>query len=190
VSSSVRGSTHHVVLLFDESVTHGVYQAVALLLLPILLRCWQMWHMWYNWDEMTASPAQTTLEQPVFTITEIAAKLRLSDETVRRRIQSGELPAIQIKTGSRVTLRVLGSDLVQWLGVETAQKVFGIGAGLDILEQAFAKLKPADRAALIDLAVASAKAQSPERALTGKTLSREEIAARFPKGRQSVTATE
>jgi excisionase family DNA binding protein len=146
--------------------------------------------MWYNWLRMTSLSVKQIKEQPVFTVAEIAEGLRVSDETIRRKIQIGELPAIQFKTGNRTTFRILAVDLIRWLGVKTAQQVFGIGSGLDLLEQAFAKLKVSDREALIELAVSSAKSKAPERALTGRTLSLEEIAVRFPEGRKSVTLAE
>jgi hypothetical protein len=66
---------------------------------------------------------------------------------------------------------------------ETEQQVFRVGEGLDALEQAFAELKPSDRKTLIRQAIAHARSNTPGRKLTGKTLSLEEIAIRFPKGR-------
>jgi excisionase family DNA binding protein len=132
---------------------------------------------------ITASTKKRPIEQTVYTVAEVAAGLRLSDETVRRKIQSGELHALQIGTGSRKVLRILAGDLVRWLGPQPARKVFGIGEDLDTLERAFARLEPSEREALIEQALASAKAQAPKRELTGRTASAPEIAARFPKGR-------
>ena len=132
---------------------------------------------------MTTSTKKHPIEQTLYTVAEVAAGLRLSDETVRRKIQCGELHALQIGTGSRKALRILAGDLVRWLGPQSARKVFGIGEGLDTLERAFARLEPTEREALIERALASAKAQAPKRELTGRTASASEIAARFPKGR-------
>ncbi len=120
-------------------------------------------------------------QQAVFTVSEVAASLRLSDETVRRKIQTGELGAMQIGTGSRKALRILARDLVQWLGPESAHSVFGIGQGLDVLEEALVGLEPAAQEQLIERAKAFAKERTPERELTGRTVSPEEIAKRFPK---------
>ena len=122
-------------------------------------------------------------KQAVFTVADVAEGLRMSDETIRRKIQSGELHAFQVGQGNRRTLRILAQDLVQWLGPDVARSVFGIGDGLAELERAFAVLEPDDREALIAQAVAFAKETSPERALTGRTLDAKEIKARFPKGR-------
>ncbi len=121
----------------------------------------------------------TLIQQPVFTVAEIAEGLRMSDETIRRKIQNGELTALQIGTGPRKTIRVLAKDLVQWLGPTTAREVFGIGEGLLEVEQAFAKLEPEEREALIAEAIKAARAKQPERKLVGRQLSAEKIAARF-----------
>jgi excisionase family DNA binding protein len=123
--------------------------------------------------------ASGVVQQPIFTIAEIAAGLRMSDETIRRKIQSGELNALQIGSGPRKTIRILARDLVQWLGPTTAREVFGLGEGLLEVERAFAKLDPAAREDLIDEAVKNARAKQPERKLVGRTPSAAEIAARF-----------
>ena len=125
----------------------------------------------------------TKPKQTVFTVSDIATGLRMSDETIRRKIQNGELNAFQVGNGSRKTLRILAQDLVQWLGSDVAKSVFGIGEGLAELERAFAVLEPKEREALIARATAFAKETAPKRTLTGRTVSKEEIAARFPKKR-------
>lgn len=119
----------------------------------------------------------------VYTISEIATGLKMSDETIRRKIQSGELRALQIGNGNRKTLRVLPKDLVNWLGVANAREIFGIGEGLEELRQAFLVLKPEEREALIAEAFAHARANTPERALTGRVMTGEDWKAQFPNGR-------
>jgi excisionase family DNA binding protein len=130
--------------------------------------------MWQHWL-MTSGVAQ----QPIFTVSEIATGLRMSDETIRRKIQNGELHALQIGAGPRKTIRVLARDLVQWLGPTTAREVFGIGEGLAEVRRAFEKVEPEEREAIINEAIKAARAQQPERKRTGRTVSPEEIAARF-----------
>jgi excisionase family DNA binding protein len=119
----------------------------------------------------------------VYTIAEIATGLKMSDETIRRKIQKGELRALEIGNGNRKTLRILPKDLVNWIGVANAREIFGIGEGLEELRKAFLVLEPEEREALIAEAFAHARANTPERALTGRELTREEIKERFPNGR-------
>ena len=61
------------------------------------------------------------LKQTVFTVADVAEGLRMSDETIRRKIQSGELHAFQVGQGNRRTLRILAQDLLQWLGPDVAR---------------------------------------------------------------------
>ena len=119
--------------------------------------------------------------EPVYTIAEVASALKLSSETVRRRITSGELHAIEIGGLPRRQYRILARDLAAWIGEDAAKAVFGIGHGLDALQTAFADLEPKARAALIDEAQTWARAKTVAPAATGRTVSREEISKRFPK---------
>ena len=119
--------------------------------------------------------------EPVYTISEVANALKLSSETVRRRITSGELHAIEIGGLPRRQYRILARDLAAWIGEDAAKAVFGIGHGLDALQAAFADLEPKARTALIDEALTWARAQTTAPAATGRSVSREEIGKRFPK---------
>jgi len=49
--------------------------------------------------------------RPLLTVPEVADRLRVSVKTVRRRIESGELPAVRIGTGIRAPVRVDGDAL-------------------------------------------------------------------------------
>ena len=49
--------------------------------------------------------------RPLLTVSEVADRLRVSVKTVRRRIESGELPAVRIGTGIRAPVRVDGDAL-------------------------------------------------------------------------------
>jgi excisionase family DNA binding protein len=124
---------------------------------------------------LTANP------QPVFTIAEVATALRFSDETIRRKIQNGELKAIQISSGSRMTFRILARDLVVWLGAETAQKVFGVGQGLLEIETAFAQLQPTESEQLIANAISQVKTTMPKRNLVGREVNPSQVETRFAK---------
>jgi excisionase family DNA binding protein len=58
----------------------------------------------------------TTLEQHrrLLTVSEAAARLGQSDQTVRRKIRSGMLPAVQLG-GPRSAVRIDERDLETWL---------------------------------------------------------------------------
>ncbi len=119
--------------------------------------------------------------ETVYTIAEVASALKLSSETVRRRITSGELHAIEIGGQPRRQYRILARDLAAWIGQDAARAVFGIGQGLDALQEAFADLEPKARAKLIDEAQAWAREHTDVPAATGRTVSTDQIRARFAK---------
>jgi excisionase family DNA binding protein len=123
----------------------------------------------------------TTLQtESVYTIAEVASALKISTETVRRRIVSGELHAIEIGGDPRRQYRILARDLSAWIGVEAARAIFGIGQGLDALREAFAGLNETERLALIDEAQIWARSKTNELKLVGRAASLEEIKTRFP----------
>jgi excisionase family DNA binding protein len=119
--------------------------------------------------------------QHVFTVAEVANALRVSAETVRRKIESGELQAIEFSKGQRKQYRVLLSHLEQWLGQAQAQAVFVQGDIFEQISQLFADLTDSERDQLAADATAWAKTQRSEQPLTGKTVSAEDIAMRFGK---------
>jgi excisionase family DNA binding protein len=143
-----------------------VYKAIKVLMLPLPL------------EVSVMTMLQT---EPVYTISEVASALKLSSETVRRRITSGELHAIEIGGLPRRQYRILARDLAAWIGEDAAKAVFGIGHGLDALQAAFADLEPKARTALIDEGQTWARAKTDTPAATGRSVSREEISKRFPK---------
>ena len=53
--------------------------------------------------------------RPLLTLPEVADRLRVSVKTVRRRIESGELPAVRLGTGSHAPVRVDAAELHEWL---------------------------------------------------------------------------
>jgi excisionase family DNA binding protein len=121
-----------------------------------------------------------TSKQPIFTVAEVASSLRISDETIRRKILSGELKAIELSSGSRTTFRILGQELVRWLGANTARQLFGLGEGLLEIEKALSTLEPTEREELISAAIAAAKAKAPARKKVGRVATQKEIALKFP----------
>ncbi len=136
---------------------------------------WLMWFLWYTPLMATTSTGQ------VFTIAEVARVLRVSNETIRRKIISGELEAVEVSSTPRKTYRIHPRAIVRWLGPEKAREYFGIGQGFHELRELFLKVPEEERMQIIDEAIAWAKAQRPEPELTGRVLTKEEIAERFKK---------
>ena len=74
---------------------------------------------------MTAASVET---HAVYTPQEIASVLRVSAETIRRKIALGELGALEVGGRERKQYRILAQDLVTWLGADRARALFGIGS--------------------------------------------------------------
>jgi excisionase family DNA binding protein len=123
----------------------------------------------------------TTSTSQVFTIAEIARVLRVSDETIRRKIVAGELEAVEVSSSPRKTYRILDYALVRWLGPEKAFQLFGVRHGFEELRELFLKVPEEERTEILEEALAWARSQRPERKLTGRVLTKEEIAERFKK---------
>ncbi len=123
----------------------------------------------------------TTFTHNVFTVAEVAKTLRVSDETIRRKIIAGELEAIEVSSKPRKTYRIAPYALVRWLGAEKARDLFGIKNALDDMREAFLKVPEQELEDILTEAVAWARSQVPERQLTGRVLSPEEIRERFKK---------
>ncbi|MCL6527268.1 MAG: helix-turn-helix domain-containing protein [Thermaceae bacterium] len=119
-------------------------------------------------------------QEPVYTVAEVARILRVSDETIRRKVSSGELGAVEVSSGRRKQYRILYRDLVAWLGPEQARALFGVGEGLREVRAFFERLPESEREVLLQEALAWARARQPEPSETGRTLSPEQIRQRFP----------
>jgi excisionase family DNA binding protein len=122
----------------------------------------------------------TTFTNQVFTIAEVAKVLRVSGETIRRKIVAGELEAIEVSSAPRKTYRLSYHELENWLGADEAQRLFG-KSGLDELQERFLKVSEEEFNQIINEATAWARSQQPEPKLTGRVLSFEEIRERFKK---------
>lgn len=77
--------------------------------------------------------------QTVFTPVEVAQVLRVTSETIRRKIISGELGAIEVGGEKRKQYRITLSDLNRWLGPERSGQLFGAAAGLHALGETLAQ---------------------------------------------------
>ena len=55
---------------------------------------------------------------PLLTVPEVAARLRVSPRTIRRRIEAGELPAVHLG-GPGFPLRLDPLELERWLKAQT-----------------------------------------------------------------------
>jgi excisionase family DNA binding protein len=136
---------------------------------------WLMWLMWYALSMTTTHTGQ------VFTIAEIARVLRVSDETIRRKISAGELEAVEVSSTPRKTYRIPEYALVRWLGAEKAKQLFGVRHGFEEFRELLLKIPEKERIEILEEAVVWARAQRPEPELTGRVLTKEEIAERFQK---------
>jgi excisionase family DNA binding protein len=59
---------------------------------------------------------EATSELPgLMTVDEVAALLRCSGETVRRRIRDGEIPARRLGSAAHAPIRISRSELEAWL---------------------------------------------------------------------------
>lgn len=99
--------------------------------------------------------------QAVYTLAEVAAALRVSSETIRRKIVAGELSAVEIGGTRRKQYRIFAVDLARWLGSERVAQLFGLGRALDELRAAFAEVPEPERESLIAEAVTWAKESRP-----------------------------
>jgi excisionase family DNA binding protein len=55
------------------------------------------------------------VEPDLLRVPEVAERLRVSPEVVRRKIRSGELPGLRLGSGRRAPLRVDRAELDAWL---------------------------------------------------------------------------
>jgi excisionase family DNA binding protein len=56
-----------------------------------------------------------SVESELLRVPEVAERLRCSDEVVRRKIRSGDLPGVRLGSGPRAPLRVPADQLERWL---------------------------------------------------------------------------
>lgn len=51
----------------------------------------------------------------LLTVPEVARRLRLSEETVYRRVRTGELPVVKVGLGPKAPLRIPAIALERWI---------------------------------------------------------------------------
>jgi len=125
-----------------------------------------------------------TLAQTVFTPQEVATALRVSSETIRRKIVSGELGALEVGGKERKQYRIFSRDLVQWLGQERAATLFGLTSAVNELRAAWAGVSDEEFDATLEEAIQHAREQRPTpEGPFGPALTPEEIAERFKHSR-------
>jgi excisionase family DNA binding protein len=56
-----------------------------------------------------------SIESKLLRVPGMAARLRCSNEVVRRKLRSGELPGVRLGSGPRAPLRVEQGELDAWL---------------------------------------------------------------------------
>jgi excisionase family DNA binding protein len=52
---------------------------------------------------------------PLLSLPEVAARLNVSEATVRRKIEAGDIPAVRLGTGPQAPVRVDPDELERWL---------------------------------------------------------------------------
>ena len=127
----------------------------------------------------TLTPAQA-----IFTPQEVARALRVSSETIRRKIVSGELHALEVGGKERKQYRIFSQDLVQWLGQERASVLFGFSRAVNELQAAWANVSDAEFDATLEEAIQHARDSRPTpEGPFGAALTPEEISERFKHSR-------
>lgn len=102
-----------------------------------------------------------TPTQNVYTPQEVAAALRVSSETIRRKILAGELHALEVGGKTRKQYRIFSSDLIQWLGYERASKLFGLDRVIEEIRAAWSEVSDEELLEVLDEAAEHARAASP-----------------------------
>lgn len=123
----------------------------------------------------------TLTSQTVFTPVEVARVLRVTSETIRRKIQSGELGAIEVGGKQRKQYRITLADLSRWLGPERSAQLFGVGAGLTALENSLRGVDGELLEGEVEKAVRAVRSQASQvdEASLSPTPTAEEIRQRF-----------
>jgi len=121
----------------------------------------------------------SVMDKNVYSVNEVADALSMSGETIRRKIASGDLRAIEIGGKKRKQYRILAKDLIAWLGEDNAHEIFGFAKGLKALGELFKPLSSSERSELISEANQWARSQIAEAKVTGNSLTKEEIASRL-----------
>jgi len=132
-------------------------------------------------DDMTQT---LTPAQAIFTPQEVATALRVSSETIRRKIVSGELHALEVGGKERKQYRIFSQDLVQWLGQERASVLFGFSKAVSELQAAWANVSDEEFDATLEEAIQHARDSRPlPEGPFAPALTSEEIAERFKHSR-------
>lgn len=76
--------------------------------------------MWLCWLSMSG-------KDHVYTVGEVASRLKISTETLRRKIAAGELSAVTVNAGERKHHRITSSQLRAWLGADACAVLFPVG---------------------------------------------------------------
>ena len=115
----------------------------------------------------------------VYKVEEIAAILRVSPETIYRKIESAELSALDLTTDDQKQYRVARSALIAWLGEQRFYELFTPSDASGVVCTLLNSLSESEKTELFDRAIAWARERRAERPLMGRTATAEEIRARF-----------
>ena len=130
---------------------------------------------------MVLSTESSQLRKRLYTLSEIADALRVSKETIRRKVIQKEITAIEVTGAPKKQYRILHSELERWLGENAVQELFTQPTTFD-LPNLFEEMSDDAINTLINEAKAWAREHTSTSTPEGKTPTPDEIKARFPKG--------
>lgn len=131
---------------------------------------------------MVLSSQSSQLKKHLYTLSEVANVLRVSKETIRRKVVQKEIAAIEITGAPKKQYRILHSELERWLGENAVQELFVKPTTFD-LPNLFEGMSDDAINSLINEAKAWAREHTSTPIPEEKIPTAEEIKERFPKGR-------
>ena len=132
---------------------------------------------------MTLSPQSPQLTKRLYTLSEVANALRVSKETIRRKVIQEEISAIEVTGAPKKQYRILHSELERWLGKDAVKELFIKPTTFD-LPNLFEEMSDDEIDELINEAKAWARKRTSVPTPEGPTPRPDEIKAHFPKGRK------
>ena len=128
-------------------------------------------------------PHSPQVTKRLYTLNEVADMLRVSKETIRRKVIKKEINAIEVTGAPKKQYRILHSELERWLGPDTVQELFVKPTTFD-LPSLFEGMSDEEIDELVNKAKAWAREHTSAPKPEESTPTPDEIKAHFPKGRR------
>ncbi len=132
---------------------------------------------------MALSSQSSQLTKRLYTLSEVANALRVSKETIRRKVIQEEIAAIEVTGAPKKQYRILHSELERWLGPDAVQELFVKPTTFN-LPNLFEGMSDEEIDELVNKAKAWAREHTSAPKPEGPAPTPDEIKARFPKGRR------